>query len=29
MAQFKYRVKTPSGEKINGVYEATNREEVI
>lgn len=29
MAQFKYRAKTPSGEKINGVYEATNREEVI
>lgn len=29
MAQFKYRAKTPNGEKVNGVYDATNREEVI
>lgn len=29
MAEFRYRAKTPSGDKVNGVYEATNREEVI
>ena len=29
MAQFKYRAKTPNGEKVNGVYDATSREEVI